>query len=187
MCRRHVTVALSGEGADELFGGYVTYLADRLARRGADACRPGRGGSRSRRCSIWPVSDEKIGFEYKLKRFLAGSLLDPDEAHVFWNGAFSESEKRELCGGNVMGRPVVCLTASGSPPAGAGDPQPLPVVRPALYLPDDILTKCDRMSMAHSLEVRPPFLDHRIVEFAASPAGEFQDPRPHAEVRSCGN
>src|SRR5260370_7666074 len=44
----------------------------------------------------WPVSDEKISFEYKVKRFLEGSLLEPSHAHVYWNGTFSDGEKQSL-------------------------------------------------------------------------------------------
>jgi asparagine synthase (glutamine-hydrolysing) len=167
MCRRHVTVALSGEGADELFGGYYTYLADSLVRplrlvpaflrRAALAA-----------LSLWPVSDDKIGLEYKLKRFLAGSLLDPVSAHFFWNGTFTDSDKRDLLTFN--GRPPVASLAQLLPPQ-AQQLDPLSRflwIDQLYYLPDDILSKCDRMSMAQSLEVRPPFLDHRIVEFAAS-------------------
>jgi len=118
--------------------------------------------------ALWPVSDDKIGFEYKLKRFLAGSLLNPLEAHFFWNGTFSESARREL------------LASDGYPPLGAlGRAIPAEAadldelsrflwIDQMYYLADDILYKCDRMSMAHSLEVRPPFLDHRVVEFAAT-------------------
>jgi asparagine synthase (glutamine-hydrolysing) len=167
MCREHVTVALSGEGADELFGGYVTYLADRLVRPlwlVPAAARRAVLGALQR----WPVGEEKIGLEYKLKRFLAGSLLAPDEAHLFWNGTFSELEKRELYYGSGHG-PVGILFESPSRPSGeAGALNRYLWFDQHFYLPDDILTKCDRMSMAHSLEVRPPFLDHRIVEFAAS-------------------
>ena len=173
MSRRHVTVALSGEGADELFGGYVTYVADRLA----GTLRKVPAGARKLALAAlrhWPVSDEKIGFEYKLKRFLAGSLLAPDEAHVFWNGAFSESERRELCGEHGAGRDGRLFHAAALPPREAGVMNRYLFLDQKYYLPDDILTKCDRMSMAHSLEVRPPFLDHRIVEFAASLPEDFK-------------
>jgi len=165
MSRRHVTVALSGEGADELFGGYVTYQADRLTR----PFRLVPGALRRlmlrtfERCL--PVSDEKIGLEYKLKRWMEGSWLDPDEAHFFWNGAFSTEQRRQIQpggNGNGLRRLVERL---GIESRGVVDRYLL--VDQAYYLPDDILYKTDRMSMAHSLEVRPPFLDHRIVEFAA--------------------
>ncbi len=167
MCRRHVTVALSGEGADELFGGYVTYTADGLVeplRRVPAAIRRAALGA----LRWWPASNDKVSFEYKLKRFLAGSLLSPDEAHVFWNGAFSLSEKRELC--TFEEHPSIQRLFEMLPrQAGeAGKINRYLWFDQLCYLPDDILNKCDRMSMAHSLEVRPVFLDHRIVEFAAS-------------------
>ena len=169
MSRRYVTVALSGEGADELFGGYVTYLADRMAR-------PLRFVPRSlRRLIRWtldrtmPVSDEKIGLEYKLKRGIEGSFLDPDEAHFFWNGTCSPEQLRRLRPG-TKGSGLRALAARLAIDA-QGVERYLRIDQ-NYYLPDDILYKTDRMSMAHSLEVRPPFLDHRIVEFAATlPAG----------------
>ena len=153
MCRREVTVALSGDGADELFGGYNTYLADRYAKK-LRMLPMGMRKLAARMTGLLPVSDNKIGLDYKITRMLNGSLLDPVEAHFFWNGTFSSAEKREL-----LLDPVE---------------QPQLPLRNFLwldqltYLPDDILHKVDRMSMAHSLEVRPPFLDHRIVEFAAT-------------------
>jgi len=166
MSRRHVTVALSGEGADELFGGYVTYQADRLTR----PFRLVPGTLRRlmlRTCErCLPVSDEKIGLEYKLKRWIEGSWLHPDEAHFFWNGAFSNQQRRQIQpGGNGNGLRRLAERL-GIESRGVIDRYLL--VDQAYYLPDDILYKTDRMSMAHSLEVRPPFLDHRIVEFAAS-------------------
>jgi asparagine synthase (glutamine-hydrolysing) len=167
MCRRSVTVALSGEGADELFGGYVTYLADRMAARLRLAPRAARRLA-LRALDYWPASNEKISFEYKLKRFLAGSLLSPEESHMYWNGTFSEAEKRELYGGEGHGPVSLLFEVPFQPPAVAGRLARYLWFDQKFYLPDDILTKCDRMSMAHSLEVRPPFLDHRIVEFAAS-------------------
>jgi len=163
MTRRSVTVALSGEGTDELLGGYLTYRANDLARR-ARLLPPGLLRLGAAAAGKLPVSDEKIGFEYKLKRFLAGCRMPPERAHVYWNGTFSEDEKRRLLRSQLPG----ALSALLDPLARAGD-------RTAAYLwfdqkyflPDDILAKVDRISMAHSIEVRPPFLDHRIVEFAA--------------------
>jgi len=164
LCRQHVTVALSGEGADELFGGYTTYQADRLARfmrRVPESFRRiALAGARS-----WlPVSEDKISLEYMAKRFLEGSFLSPYGAHCYWNGAFSEEQKQALCSFERK---------SAWPETLLGDTGPFIQLNDFLwfdqkyYLPDDILAKVDRMSMAHSLEVRPPFLDHEVVEFAA--------------------
>jgi len=108
------------------------------------------------------VSDDKISFEYKVKRFLQGSLLDPGRAHLYWNGTFSDEEKQELF-----------RYADGTPLAGVlanlrrgGDLGRFLEFDQRYYLADDILYKVDRISMAHSLEVRPPFLDDRVVDFA---------------------
>ena len=172
LSRRHVTVALTGDGADEIFGGYTTYVADNYARRLRMIPRPLRAAM-SAAASLLPISDEKIGLEYKLKRFLAGSLLPAGEAHLFWNGTFSETEKRQLLEAPLPSvRPL-----AASLPADCGS---IGFINQFLwldqmyYLPDDILYKCDRMSMAHSLELRPPFLDHRLVEFAASLPQSFK-------------
>ena len=163
MSSQQVTVALSGEGADELFGGYLTYLAGRYAQTARMV------PAALRRMTIaglqhWPVSDDKISFEYKLKRFLRGSLLPPDESHIFWNGTFSEQEKAEFLRG-ADPAPMAGILRNMPPVSGVNR---YLLFDQHYYLPDDILYKADRMSMAHSLEVRPPFLDHRLVEFAAS-------------------
>jgi asparagine synthase (glutamine-hydrolysing) len=163
MSREHVTVALSGEGADELFGGYLTYLADdyaETARKFPAALR--RAALSAMR--LWPVSDDKISFEYKVKRFLRGSLMRPEEAHIYWNGTFTEEEKRAIFSASDE-RPMNGVLAQMN--IGSGLNRYM-FFDQRFYLTDDILYKVDRMSMAHSLEVRPPFLDHRIVEFAAS-------------------
>ncbi len=168
-----VKVALSGEGADELFGGYVTYRADLLASHARLVPKLLRR-SLLRLLRHWPVSDDKISFEYKMKRFLEGSLLPADEAHTYWNGAFSHGQQRELLrhsNGNALDRlysaDLPCLKREG-------------YVRRYLafdqryYLVDNLLQKVDRMSMAHSLEVRPPYLDHRIIEFATTLPDELK-------------
>ena len=163
MSRRDVTVALSGEGADELFGGYITYLADRYARWFRRVPAKIRSGGLDL-LRLWPVSDEKISLEYKLKRFFKGSFMPPDEAHVFWTGTFSEDEKERLFVKSEDG------ALAGLFDRVRGNTELERHLRFDLqyYLPDDILCKVDRMSMAHSLEVRPPFLDHRICEFSES-------------------
>ena len=164
LTRRSVTVALSGEGSDELFGGYLTYRADLLARRvrrlPAWLLRASRGALR-----FWPVSDENISLEYVLKRFLEGCLMPAGRAHVHWNGTFSDAEKAALV--NIPLPPALAGILRDLSPESAGLEAWLQFDQ-RYYLADDILAKVDRMSMAHSIEVRPPYLDHRIVEFAAS-------------------
>lgn len=173
LCKTKTTVALSGEGADELFGGYLTYRANRLAARARLLPRTipqlALAGFQ-----YWPVSDEKISFEYKVKRFLEGSLMPPSRAHVYWNGTFSDAEKNALLNQklpNSLGR---VLAEVDELPFTPDDLAPFLWFDQKYYLADDILTKSDRMSMAHSVEVRPPFLDHRIVEFAAKLPPSFK-------------
>jgi asparagine synthase (glutamine-hydrolysing) len=167
LCKTKTTVALSGEGADELFGGYLTHRASMLA----DAARklPFRALqfalAQARRM---PVSDDKIGLEYKLKRFLEGCLMSPERAHVHWNGAFSDDQKQDL----LLQRPASALDKILRELRvripGNDALSPYLWFDQKYYLPDDILYKVDRISMAHAVEVRPPFLDHRIAEFAAT-------------------
>ena len=170
MTRQNVTVALSGEGADELFGGYLTYRADGYARR-MRRLPAGAWGWRSQAARRWPVSDEKISFEYMLKRFLEGCRMDAARAHVYWNGTFSDAEKRALLSVPNPGALAAILEELR---AAGEDLAAYLWFDQRYYLPDDILMKVDRMSMAHSIEVRPPFLDHRIVEFAASLPSHFK-------------
>jgi asparagine synthase (glutamine-hydrolysing) len=173
MSKTKVTVTLSGEGADEVFGGYLTYRANQFARRmrhvPSSAIRLALAGLRH-----WPVSDEKIGFEYKAKRFLEGCLLPADQSHVYWNGTFSRAQKDELMRSplpDVLDRILGELRERS---VGGDGVTPYLWFDQKYFLADDILMKVDRMSMAHAVEVRPPFLDHRIVEFAASLPASFK-------------
>jgi len=167
LSKNKTTVSLSGEGADELFGGYLTHRANRLAalarRLPRKALQLAIEGLR-----FWPVSDEKISLEYQLRRFLEGSLMTPERAHVYWNGTFSEAQKRALVHEELPPALNVVLRKLRDRLPAQDDLAPYLWFDQRYFLPDDILNKADRMSMAHSLEVRPPFLDHRIVEFAAS-------------------
>ena len=174
LARRHVKVVLSGEGGDEVFAGYETYAAWRWAevyRRLPAVLGRTVVPSLVRRL---PVSHRRISFDYKAKRFVEGALRSPVEAHLGWKEVFSEDAKAVLYGRAADG----CASALRLYRA-AFEACPSPEVLTRLqhvdlgvYLPDDILVKADRMSMANSLEARVPFLDHRVVEFAAAlPAG----------------
>jgi len=166
LSRTQTEVALSGEGADELFGGYLTYRASRIAanlrRLPASALRLGQWLMQA-----WPVSDDKIGLDYKVNRLLAGSLMSAERGHVYWNGTFSDPEKQRLTSEALpTALDRVLAELRGQLGRNGSDLNAYLWFDQKYYLPDDILVKSDRISMAHSLEVRPPFLDHRIVEFA---------------------
>jgi asparagine synthase (glutamine-hydrolysing) len=166
LCKRRVTVALSGEGADELFAGYLTYRADQIAqtvRRLPQGLLRAAGALAHR----WPVSDEKISFEYKLKRLLEGAPMSPMRAHLYWNGTFAEKEERALLKAPVPDALNEILSKVPGQTRRDASMAEFLWFDQKYYLTDDILTKSDRMSMAHSVELRPPFLDHRLVEFAA--------------------
>jgi asparagine synthase (glutamine-hydrolysing) len=169
MSSKDVTVVLTGEGADELFAGYLTYKADRYAAAARHVPAPLRRAALNW-AGFLPVSDDKISFEYKLKRFLQGSLLSPEMAHVFWNGTFTEAQKCQFFRfADADPLDAVLKKMSGGP----GLQRYLDFDQ-RYYLADDILYKVDRMSMAHSLEARPPFLDPRIVDFAARLPEKFK-------------
>jgi asparagine synthase (glutamine-hydrolysing) len=160
-----VKVALSGEGGDELFGGYYTYVADLLAPR------LGRLATlASPLIEALPSSDARVGFEYKAKRFArAASNADPLERHHGWKEIFSASRRRALLGAGDPGwDPLDLYRERYAETAGAEPLARMQDVDLGIYLVDDLLVKTDRLSMAHSLELRVPFLDQRVAEFAFS-------------------
>ena len=93
--------------------------------------------------------------------------MSPERAHVYWNGTFSDNEKQALVRRPLPDSLNKMLADFRTLPSSTDDLAPYLWFDQKYYLADDILTKSDRMSMAHSVEVRPAFLDHRIVEFAA--------------------
>jgi len=175
--RRHVKVALGGEGGDELFAGYPTYIGDRLARSYGRLPASLRRLAR-RLVEAIPPAFNNVGTEYLLKKFAAAAELPQAVRHQVWFGAFSPDRQEELLSPGA-------LAALAASPGGPNDPlqearaivETLPIRHPLdallatdflMFLQDDLLTKVDRASMATSLEVRAPFLHHPLVEYVAA-------------------
>jgi asparagine synthase (glutamine-hydrolysing) len=166
LARRHVTVVLCGEGGDEVLGGYQTYAAAKLARLYRRLPRALGAGLVPAVVGRLPVSHERVSFDYKAKRFVTGAYLPDAAAHLWWKTVLAEDVKRTLYANGTAARvaPTGRLYDALWDEAD-GDPlDRLQYIDTSLYLPADLLAKADRMSMAHSLEARVPFLDRRVVE-----------------------
>src|SRR5438045_4709640 len=156
-----VKVALSGEGGDELFGGYYTYAADLLAARAGGIARLARP-----LVERLPSSDTKASFDYWAKRFVRAAHLPPLERHHGWKEIFSPDLRAELIGGRSSFDPVDLLRARYRETEGADELARLQDVDLGIYLVDDLLVRTDRASMAHSLEARVPYLDTVVTNLA---------------------
>ncbi|HEV3166989.1 MAG TPA: asparagine synthase (glutamine-hydrolyzing) [Isosphaeraceae bacterium] len=164
--RTEVTVALGGDGADELLAGYPTFTAERAAglfRRLPRQARALAGAA----VGLLPVDHGNVSFDFKLKQFLRGAAEPAALAHQRWLGSFSGSEiARLLDPGAAV---TIDVEAEHLKRARSLAPAADPLTRALAlyqdtYLPEDILTKVDRASMACSLEVRAPFLDIELVD-----------------------
>jgi asparagine synthase (glutamine-hydrolysing) len=171
--RGHVTVALGGDGSDELLAGYPTFAAERVAR-----LYPVPEAVNARTAiplaDRLPVSTSNFSFDFKLKRFLRGAALAPARRHAAWLGAFMPSEQSALLStpprGGVLEEAERTFAA-----APTRDPvERLIYLYAKTYLQDDILVKVDRASMAHSLEVRAPFLDVELAAFLSRVPPRFK-------------
>ncbi len=164
-------VVLGGDGGDELFGGYLTYKASAyharyisrmplFLKRGLESI--------SKRI---PTSDGKVSLNYKLWRFLRAASLPTPEAHLSWNGTWLPEDvatffaSSQVCDCVRGGFSNVVPRGGRSSGHLLSDLQQMDLTE---YLPNDILAKTDRMSMAHGLEVRAPFLDLDLAEWAIS-------------------
>lgn len=171
VARNEVKVALSGDGGDELFAGYPTYLA----HKGADLFRSLPAALRwaaERWAERLPVSLKNFSFDFCAKLFMSGYALPLLSRHSAWMSSFSSDEKSRLyaqggCDQKPAGPDVVFRDVLDGMPAG-GDLDLLQNADIRTYLQDDILFKADRAAMANSLEVRLPFLDRGLAEYVFS-------------------
>jgi asparagine synthase (glutamine-hydrolysing) len=164
---RHVKVALSGIGGDETFGGYPRYLGLRLAKLHARLPRSLRRAARALARRL-PDSDGSRNWSDRLRRFTELPEASLAERYIGWTRFFADAELAELArpalaahlapGVDAASREAFATAAHDDPVDGAFR------LDLTTYLPDDLLAMADRMSMVHSLEVRAPFCDHRIVE-----------------------
>jgi asparagine synthase (glutamine-hydrolysing) len=162
--RGEVTVALGGDGADELIAGYPTFRAEKasnLFRRLPRAARSLAGAAVGR----LPVDHGNISLDFRLKQFLRGASEPAPLAHQRWLGSFTGAEISRL----LVEPPAIDVETEHLTRASGLAPGLDPLARSLrlyqdTYLPDDILTKVDRASMARGLEVRAPFLDAKLVD-----------------------
>jgi len=168
---RDVKVVLSGDGGDELFGGYMTYQAT-LWHEGVTAKLPmAVRALLARAGAALPTNEEKVSTTFKLRRFLRAATLPPSVAHFTWNATWLPEEARGLVTGEERRRAAsVALSRIASAHHLPESPsvRELQTLDATEYLVNDILAKGDRMSMAHGLEVRSPLLDPAIADLALS-------------------
>ena len=166
IARQHVTVVLSGDGGDELFGGYDRYLPH---RRVAQFDRLALPGARAAAGAVWPLLPHGArgkNFLRHVSRTDDGRYLDsvaffqPDEKESL----YTYDVRRRLAGWNAEDALCARLTRFSSLPSHSR----MMRLDFETYLPEDVLTKVDRMSMAHSIESRVPLLDNEVIEFAST-------------------
>ena len=172
MTRRHVTVALSGDGGDELFAGYDRYRAVRLGAAFDRLPRPLRAVLTARLWQRMPASVQQKSFRRRLKRFLDALAESPERRYLKWIGIFDDDRRRALYTDGFRSRLDGADAADFLLEAYAECPSRDFVTRTSCadlltYLPCDILTKVDIASMTYGLECRSPLLDHHVVHLAA--------------------
>ncbi|MBN1526883.1 MAG: asparagine synthase (glutamine-hydrolyzing) [Candidatus Omnitrophica bacterium] len=171
--RERVTVALGGDGGDELFMGYPSFVAHRIAGYYDKLPRIGRRAM-ALAADMAPGKSNYMSLHFKMSRFLKGIDFPESIRHQVWIGSFSPEEQRSLFA-DTSDETLFDPHAIYSESEAYFDTYPLLSTMDKVeylyiktYLPDDILTKVDRASMATSLEVRAPFLDKEIADFAGT-------------------
>jgi asparagine synthase (glutamine-hydrolysing) len=181
LAREEVVVLLSGEGGDEAFAGYDTYAAYKVARVAGHLPSVVRNGILAPLVRLLPVSHDKLSLEFRLKRFLGGLDLDPADAHLWWRIVLTDAQKRGLYAPRVLDALTpeapqrhfreVFQRSNAPDPLGR-----LLHMDSAIFLPDDLMIKNDRMTMAHSLEARVPFTDPDLTGFLSGVPSRIKFP-----------
>lgn len=176
--RKHVTVALGGDGGDELFAGYPMYYAHRVADFYNKIPGVLRNNLIEPIVNNLPVSSKNLSFDYKAKRFVRASKYDLVTRHHSFFGSFSIDEQQKLLSREVLANSSNDIYAGAKDllkiTDAANEIEQMQFLDINFYMAEDILTKVDRASMAVSLEVRAPFLDPRVAQFAASIPLEYK-------------
>src|SRR6266550_1370456 len=174
--RQYVTVALNGDGGDECFAGYQRYAAMSIAQK--YGALPGAGAI-ARMSQAFPGFEDRPRLLRRAKRFLAAAAQPAVERYLRWISAFDENARRNLYSDDFGHETSQYRTASIIEPwfaeaNGAGIVDAALLTDTMTYLPNDLLVKMDIASMAVSLEARSPFLDHHVMEYAASLPERFK-------------
>jgi asparagine synthase (glutamine-hydrolysing) len=169
--RKHVTVALGGDGGDEIFAGYPMYFGHRMARAYDRVPSLFKRGVVEPLVNALPVKTKNLSFDYRARRFLTASHYDEVARHHIWFGSFTPHDQELLLTPEVKQLSEGDIYRNARRMFAECDSHDLTECMQSLdtqlYLAEDILTKVDRASMAVSLEVRAPYLDPRVAEFAA--------------------
>ncbi len=171
--RKFVTVALNGDGGDESFAGYERHAAMQIAELYHRFPQFARKLFVETPINLFPTSEMKKSRVRDAKRFLQAASLPKTERYFRWMSTFNRNAKKEL-----YTREFTETVAAQNPASllekwfvkanGAGILDTTLLTDQMTYLPNDLLVKVDIASMANSLEARSPFLDHKLIEFAAS-------------------
>jgi len=176
--RKHVTVALGGDGGDELFAGYPMYYAHTVAAKYKSVPAFLRSGLIEPIINALPVSTNNMSFDYKAKRFVRAAKFDDVERHHSWFGSFSIDQHAQLFSKDVLSQTDADIYREVRELVGKSDAknviEQMQYADINYYLAEDILTKVDRAAMSVSLETRAPFLDPRVGQFAASIPVEYK-------------
>ncbi len=178
--KKRVTVALSGDGGDELFAGYPTFKAEQVAKWLFKLPLKLRRGL-YQTALLLPANFDYFSFEFKLKKFLSGGddNYSPSERHQRWLGNYSPRELGELLTADFLASTDLAnlvggLSAKYPAQSALDELTKLLVFYQRTYLADQVLVKVDRASMAAGLEVRSPLLDYELVDWANALPANFK-------------